>query len=326
MQGKVLPERSAEDEVYAGIDVCKDWLDVYLHPVGRSLRVSNNPDGLRRLMRELTAYRIGLAVMEATAKYHRLAHAMLSAAGVAAAVINPLRARLFAEAAGQLAKTDRLDARLLALLGESLKPAPTPPASPALEALQELTRARQAAVVEAAALQNRLGAAVTAFLKAELKRLLKRVEAHVGRLEAEIERLVEDDPVLKRRFAVLSSIPGIGPVAAVTLLAELSELGACSGKAASLMAGLAPLACDSGDRSGQRRIRGGRHKLRRALYMAALAAARHNPDLAPFYKRLRAAGKKPKVALTAVMRKLVVLANTLLTEDRLWMPKAPIHA
>ena len=182
--------------------------------------------------------------MEATGKYHRMAHRMLSAAGLAVAVVNPLRARLFAEATGRLAKTDRLDAEIL--------------------------------------------------------------------------RRIAGEPALARRYEVLCSIPGIGMVAAITLLVELAELGACSGKAAAMLAGLAPIACDTGQKTGQRRIRGGRAGVRRALYMAALAAARHNPQFAAVYKRLKANGKPPKVALTAVMRKLLVLANTLLTENRRW--------
>lgn len=326
MQGKVLPERSAEERVYVGIDVCKDWLDVYLHPTGRSLRVANGRDGIRRLIRELSKHPVGLAVMEATGKFHRLAHRMLCAAGFAASVADPLRARLFAEATGQLAKTDRLDARLLAIFGETLRPQAMPPASQTMEALQELLRARQAASAEGVALQNRLGAAATSFLQIELKRRIKSIDIHIARLDSEIARLLDADPKLKRRHTVLMSIPGIGPVAAITLVVELSELGVCSGKAASLMAGLAPLACDSGDRNGQRRIRAGRPQVRRALYMAALAAARYNPDLAAFYKRLKAAGKKPKVAITAVMRKLVVLANILVSQDRMWQPKAPESA
>lgn len=216
--------------------------------------------------------------MEATGKFHRLAHRMLCAAGLAVAVADPLRARLFAEMTGQLAKTDRLDARLLAVFGETLRPQATPPTSQVMEALQELLRARQAASAEGVALQNRLGAAATSFLQAELKRRLKSVKTHIARLDAEIARLLDGDPMLKRRHTVLMSIPGIGPIAAITLVVELSELGACSGKAASLMAGLAPLACDSGARNGQRRIRAGRPQVRRALYMAALSAARYNPD------------------------------------------------
>lgn len=326
MQGKSLRERSAESGVYVGIDVCKDWLDVHVHPLGRRLRVANSRDGLKRLKRQLCGLTVELVVMEATGKYHRQAHRTLHAAGLPVAIVNPLRSRLFAEAVGALAKTDAVDARLLAILGESLAPAAQPPAPEHLEALGELLSARQAATAEASALANRLGASTTAFLKAELKRRLASLKGHIARLDAEIARRIASDAMLARRHAIVSSVPGIGPVAAATLIVALSELGMCSNKAAALLAGLAPIAADSGERTGERHIRGGRAQVRSALYMAALAASRFNPDLTAFYRRLRAAGKKPKVALTAVMRKLAVLANTLIREDRLWQPKPPIHA
>jgi transposase len=326
MQGKSLRERSAESTVYVGIDVCKDWLDVHVHPLGRRLRVANSRDGLKRLKRELSGLAVELVVMEATGKYHRQVHRVLDAAGLPVAIVNPLRSRLFAEAVGALAKTDAVDARLLAILGESLAPAAQPPAPEHLEALGELLTARQAATAEASALANRLGASTTAFLKSELKRRLASLKRHIARLEAEIARRIASDAMLARRHAIVSSIPGIGPVAAATLIISLAELGMCSNKAAALLAGLAPIAADSGARTGERHIRGGRAQVRTAIYMAALAASRFNPDLIAFYRRLRAAGKKSKVALTAVMRKLVVLANTLITEDRLWQPKSPIRA
>jgi len=326
MQGKSLRERSAESVVYVGIDVCKDWLDVHLHPLGRRLRVANSRDGLKRLKRELSGLAVKLVVMEATAKFHRQAHRTLHAAGLPVAIVNPLRSRLFAEAMGALAKTDAVDARLLAILGESLAPAAKPPAPEHLEALGELVAARQAACAEATALAHRLGASATAFLKAELKRRLASLKRHIARLEAEIARRIASDPHLARRYAIVTSIPGIGPVAAAMLIVGLSELGMCSNKAAALLAGLAPIAADSGERTGERHIKGGRASVRTVLYMAALTASRCNRDLAIFYQRLRAAGKKPKVALTAAMRKLVVLANTLITQDRLWQPKPPIHA
>jgi transposase len=288
--------------------------------------VANDRDGLKRLKRELSNFAVKLVVMEATAKYHRQAHRTLDAAGFAVAVVNPLRSRLFAEAIGALAKTDAIDARLLAILGESLALQAQPPAPLALEQLRELVAARQAAVAEATALANRLATSETAFLRAEMKRRIKSLGGHLARLTAEIERRIDRDPSLKRRYAILLSIPGIGPVAAVALIVGLAELGACSGKAAALLAGLAPIASDSGNRQNERHIRGGRAPVRTALYMAAITAARFNPDLAAFYKHLRAAGKKPKVALTAVMRKLVVLANTLLRENRLWLRHPPIHA
>lgn len=322
MQGKVSPANSAE-QVYVGIDVCKAWLDVYLHPVGQAFRVSNDRIGLKKLKQKLGTHSVALVVMEATGKFHREAHRNLHAGGFAVAVVNPLRARLFAEAAGALAKTDAIDARLLALLAESLRPAVTPPLCQSLEELQELAHARAAAVREATAIENRHGASRSGFLKGELARRIKSLKRHIERLEAEIAARIDDDPALARRYQILTSIPGIGPVAAIVLLTDLSELGQCTGKAAALMAGLAPIACDSGERTGQRRIRGGRAAVRTGLYWAAVSAARYNPHLSVFYDRLRQAGKTGKLAITAVMRKLVVLANTLIKEDRIWNQIAP---
>jgi transposase len=323
MQGQKSPERSAQPRVYVGVDVCKDWLDVYLHPIGQAFRVANAPEGLKTLKRRIAAIPVELIVMEATAKFHRQAHRTLHAAGFAVAVVNPLRARLFAEAVGQLAKTDRLDARLLAFMGQTLEPSAIAPAPEALEALQELARARAAAKAEQTALSNRRGASQTAFLKTELGRRLKTLAGHIERLDEEIKRRLHADPALQRRFDILLSIPGVGPVAALALVIGLPELGACSAKAATLLAGLAPLACDSGDKAGGRHIRGGRAFVRTGLYLAALAAARFNPQLSLVYTRLRHAGKKTKVAITAIMRKLVVLANILIKEDRPWNPVLP---
>lgn len=320
MQGQISPERSAAAGVYAGIDVCKDHLDVCFHPDGRRLRVANTPQGLKSLKRQMAPMPVVLIVMEATAKYHRQPHRTLHAAGFAVAIVNPLRARLFAEAAGQLAKTDRLDARLLAVMAASLEPRALPPPGEALEALQELIHARAAAIAEQTAMANRRAASQTAFLKTELALRLKAVARHIQHLDAEIERRLAAEPVLKHRYDLLLTIPGVGPVAALALVIGLPELGACSGKAASLLAGLAPLACDSGRATGERHIKGGRAAVRTGLYFAAIAAARFNPQLSATYKRLRAAGKKAKVALTAIMRKLVVLANTLIAQDRPWKP------
>ena len=320
MQGKALPERSALMTIYVGIDVCKAWLDVYLHPIGRQLRVANSREGLKRLKRVLAEYPVALIVMEATGKYHREAHRSLHASGFVMAIVNPLRSRLFAEATGTLAKTDQVDARILAILAESLAPKSKPPAPKSLEELQELVRARQAAVADLTALTNQRGESTTAILRRELTCRIKATEASIARLEAEIERRIERDPALARRYRILLSIKGIGPVAAASLLVGLAELGVCSGKQAALLAGLAPVACDSGEKHGERRIRGGRSDVRAGIYMAAVAAARSNPGLRAFYQRLRGKGKKFKVAITAVMRKLVVLANTLIREDRLWQP------
>ncbi len=322
MQGKVLPERSAT-AVYAGIDVCKAWLDVYLHPLGHALRVANSREGLKQLKRELAPLKPALVVMEATGKYHREAHRTLSAAGFAVAVINPLRSRLFAEAAGQLAKTDRIDARMLALLAEGLAPKATPPSPEHLEELAELVQARSAATADLTALTNQHGESKTKVLKRELARRIEATKASIARLEAEIARRIASDATLARRFLILRSIKGVGPVTAAVLLTGLTELGHCSGKQAALLAGLAPIACDTGKTHGERHIKGGRAHVRTALYMAAVAAARSNPDLRAFYRRLRDKGKKFKVAITAVMRKIVVLASALIRQDRIWQPIHP---
>lgn len=323
MQGKVLSERNAMSPVYVGVDVCKGWLDVYVHPAGHSLRVANDGSGLRRLKRLLAHVMVARVVMEATSKYHRAAQRSLYGAGLPVALVNPLRARLFAEACGALAKTDAIDARLLALMGEALEPAVTPPPSAAMEELRELVQARTAAVGERTALRNRRATAQTTFLRAELARRHAAADRHIARIEGQIERRIMADPDLARRYAILVSIPGIGPAAAFALIAGLGEMGVCSGKQAAMLAGLAPLACDSGQRKGLRAIRGGRSAVRTVLYMAALSASRHNRDLASFANRLRAQGKAAKVILVAVMRKLLVLANALVAQNRLWSPIAP---
>ena len=320
MQGK-RPSMGAVAQVYAGIDVCKAWLDVYLHPIGQSFRVANSKEGIRLLCRELEGMTVALAVVEATGKLHRLVHRLLSQAGYAVAAVNPARPRKFAEAAGQLAKSDRIDARMLALYGAAIGPGATPVPAKAVAELQELVLARQAAKADETALKNRLGAAESKVLKALLKRQLEACARTIKALDAAIAALLGTEPELIRRHSILASIKAIGPVIAATLAACLPELGLlASGKIARL-AGVAPFDDDSGDRRGLRRIKGGRAHVRQALYMAAVSAARCNPDLKAFYDRLRAKGKEAKLALTAVMRKLVILANTLIREDRRWTEK-----
>jgi len=316
MQGKAHVDAMAA--VYVGIDVCKAQLDIYLYPIGERFSVANDAGGWRCLRRRLGDLTIAVAVMEATSKYHRAVHRHLDAVGICVAVVNPLRARLFAEASGALAKTDAIDARMLALMGAQLDPAGTPPISPAAEATDELVRARSAAVDERVALTNRHDITATPFLRAELLRRIRALDTHIRRLETQISRLIAADPDMAARHAILRSIPGIGPVNAATLCAGLNELGRVDGKQVAALVGLAPFASDSGPKRGHRHIRGGRPHLRRSLYMAALSAIRFNPDMKRFHTNLVGNGKPPKVAITAVMRKLLVLANALVTQNRTW--------
>lgn len=319
MQGKALKAK-AETAVYVGIDTSKAWLDVYLHPIGQAFRVENSKDGLRRLCAELRGSGVALIVIEATGKLHRLAHRMLGGSGFPVAVVNPYRSRKLADVLGQLAKTDKIDARILALYGQLINPQATPVPAKALAQLQELVLARRAIVADQTALANRLTAAESPVLKPLIKRQLALAARSIAALEKAITALIASHDQIKRRFEILVSIKGIGVVAATTLVACLSELGILANGKIALLAGVAPLNCDSGEMRGQRHIKGGRAQVRSALYMASITAVRCNPNLKAFYDRLRAAGKPAKIALTAVMRKLVVLANTLIREDRHWIP------
>lgn len=323
MQGKVSFKQDATGRVYVGVDVCKEWLDIHIHPLCHNRRFGNDKAGIRQLKRLLSRLQPEAIVMEATGKFHRPVHRSLGADGFAVAIVDPLRARLFGRACGYLAKTDRLDARVLALMAEALRPVATLLKNPALEALQELVNARAAAMGELVALKSRLTTVDIAFLAAELRGLVQCLEGHLQRLDGEIERRIKAEPDLCRKADILTSVPGIGAVTAAALIAGMDELGRCSGKQAAMLAGVAPVANDSGPRTGQRSIRAGRSGPRRALYMAALSARRYNPALASFAKTLQAAGKPQKVILVAIMRKLLVLANSLLTQNRLWTPNAP---
>ncbi|MCY0092663.1 IS110 family transposase [Hoeflea ulvae] len=323
MQGKVSFEQDATSAVYVGVDVCKEWLDIHVLPQAESRRFGNDKAGIRQFKRMLTRLRPDRIIMEATGKFHRPAHRSLSGDGFAVAIVDPWRARQFAGCYGYLAKTDRLDARMLALLAAALRPQPSAPPSPDIEALRELVNARSGAQGELTALKNRCKAADVAFLRAELCRLIGVLERHVERLDSEIERRIAAQPDLCRKAEILTSVPGIGRITASALIAGMDELGSCTGKQAAMLAGVAPIADDSGERHGRRSIRAGRRAPRRALYMAALSARRYNPALAAFAKTLQAEGKPPKVILVAIMRKLVVLANCLLAQNRLWTPTPP---
>jgi transposase len=323
MQGKETPEQDTKAEFNAGIDVSKAWLDVHVLPSGEARRFANSSEGIRQLKRWLKPFALGLVVLEATGKWHRAVHRSLHASRLPVAVVDPYRVRMFAKAQGTLAKTDRLDARLLAQFAAVMNPVRRPPRPEAVEILGELISARERTVAEQTALKNQLAAANGAFLTRHMAGRVARAEKDIAALDREILRQIQADPALARRYAILTSIPSCGFVTAATLIATMTELGSCTTKQAALLAGLAPVADDSGERQGVRVIWGGRPRLRRALYLAAVSATRFNPDLKAVYDRLIAAGKQPKLALIAVARKLVLLANTLITQDRTWQPQPP---
>lgn len=324
MQGKVMSEHSAASDVAVGIDVCKAWLDIHILPADTVLRVSNTTKGHKQLLAALIGLDVRVIVVEATGKHHRGVHRFLHDAGRPVTVVNPLRARLFAESLGALAKTDSVDARMLAVFGQMARLAATPPLPETLENVREVVRGREAAVAARSALENQLSTTALVSVRKQIKQQLNAADRAADALEAEAVRIIKSDAALARRLTILVSLPGIGVITAIGLIANMPELGHLDAKQAGMLAGLAPVACDSGQRNGPRHIRGGRKTVRTGIYMAALSATLHNPHLKRFYERLIDAGKFKKVALTAVMRKLLVLANSMLKEDRCWSPQPPI--
>ncbi len=231
---------------------------------------------------------------------------------------NPERARRFAQAIGTLAKTDRIDAMLLARMAATLQPPIRPARSTQQAQMAELINARDGLVRDRTALKNREKNLTIAFLKRQCRQRLEQIDRHVEALDAEIASLIAADATLTRRHQILTSIAGVGTLTANQLIATMPELGSIENKQAASLAGLAPIARQSGQWKGKSFIRGGRANVRQALYMPALVAARYNPDLKARYQQLVAAGKPAKIAVTAVMRKLVVTANALLKADRCW--------
>ena len=237
--------------------------------------------------------------------------------------VNPRQARRFAEATGRLAKTDRLDAAMLARMGALLALEARPVRSPILNDLKDLHMAREALVKNRTAAKNRAKALTLPILKRHNSQQLRQIERQMAAVEKEIMALIQADPDLARRFAILVSIPGISAITACALLIDMPELGTLGQAQAASLAGLAPVARQSGQWTGRAFIRGGRANVRRALYMPALVAMRFNPDLKTKYDQLRAAGKASKVAITAIMRRLILLANALLRDGRIWTQSLP---
>jgi transposase len=258
-------------------------------------------------------------VVEATGGYERALVAQCAAAGLAVAVVNPRQVRAFAQALGRTAKTDAIDAELLATFGARVQPTPRPLADAATQALAAMvTRRRQ--LIEMIGMERRRleHAPPTGKITRELRHHIRWLERRVDDLDDEMGTAIEASPLWRVHEDLLRSVPGVGPITARTLLGELPELGRLERRAIAALVGVAPFNCDSGQHRGQRHIWGGRASVRAALYMATVAATRHNPVLAAFYRRLREAGKAAKVALIATMRKLLTILNAILKHQTPW--------
>jgi transposase len=299
--------------MFIGIDVSKARLDVACRPQGQARQFANDPDGVAALVAWLRGQAPALVVLEATGGYE-----LPLAAALTAAVVDPRQARDFAKATGRLAKNGRIDACCLAHFAEAIRPQPRPLPEAEVRALGALLSRRRQLLDMLTMERNRPGTCQDGHVKADLEAHVRWPEARVGDADKALKAAVQASPAWREKEDLLRSIPGIRPVASRTPPGALPELGRLSGRQAAALAGLAPYDDDSGARKGQRFVQGGRADVRCVLYMAALAAAKHNPALKAFKERLEAAGKKAKVILTAVARELVVLANAVLKSRRPW--------
>jgi transposase len=303
-----------------GVDISKAHLDVHWLTTGVSARFGNDPAGFRALRRRIGPATLMCVVYEPTGPYHG-AFERAFAGRLPLVKINPLQARRFAQACGTRAKTDAVDAQVLARMGMALPLAPDAPVAKDQTDLKELQVSRTALVKDRTRLLNRIKTQKLAFTRRQSKARLAQVERQLTALEVELKARLRACPKRARAHDILRSIPGIGEVAAVAILTECPEIGTLGRKQAASLAGLAPMTRQSGQWRGHSFIQGGRKFLRDALYMPALVAARFNPDLTAKYRSMIASGKPAKVALTALMRKLIELANALIKADRKWSQK-----
>jgi transposase len=305
---------------FVGIDVAKATLDIATRPGGERWSVANDEGGIRALVNRLRPLAPTLIVLEATGGFEIATVAAAATAGLPVVVANPRQVRDFARATGQLAKTDALDAQILALFAERVRPEPRPLPDAATQTLDALLTRRRQLLEMLTAEKNRLGFATAAPVRRDLTQHIHWLERRLRDVDADLEQAVHASPLWRAKEDLLRSVPGVGPVVSRTLLGELPELGTLTHKQIAALVGVAPRACDSGTLHGKRLVWGGRASVRAVLYMGALVATRCNPVIRAFYARLRAAGKPAKVALVACMRKLLTILNAILRSGTPWRP------
>jgi len=315
-------------EKFVGIDVAKDRLDVHLRPTGESFTVARDGEALATLVERLRALAPTLVVMEATGGYETVVASALGAAQLPLAVVNPRQIRDFARATGRLAKTDRLDAAAIAHFAEAIRPPVRPIADAEAQALGELVARRRQVIEMIVAEGNRRRRANQRRVVRAIERHLALLQSELSELDGDIDEAIRNTPAWQEDADLLKSVPGVGPATLRTLIAELPELGHLTRRKIAALVGVAPVNRDSGTLRGRRTIPtdqvrglkayGGRAPVRAGLYMATLVASRANPVIAAHYKKLRAAGKTGKQALTACMRKLIVILNAILRDRKPW--------
>lgn len=305
------------DQLWVGIDVSKKQLDIYVRPLEKTLSYENQPSGISHLVEYLKAEKPCLVVLEATGTFHHPVMNAISKAGIAISVINPRQARDFARASGQLAKTDAIDAKVLAHFAEVMKPPVRELPDEQTQQTKDLVARRHQLVEMMTAEKNRLQA-MSQIAKKDIEQTITWLKKRIKKIEEQIKLSITKSDESREKYDLLQSIPGVGPVVASNLVAGLPELGQIGHKQISALIGVAPLNHDSGQKKGKRRIWGGRGFVRSTLYMAAVVGIRHNSVIKEFYERLRGTGKPAKVALTACMHKLIVIMNAMVKHNAHW--------
>jgi transposase len=313
----------SESEVFVGIDVSKARLDIHVLPSHQAWSTANEGPHLDALVARLAALKTTLIVLEATGGLERRALALLLAAKLPAVAVNPRQVRDFAKATGHLAKTDTLDAAVLALFAERIRPEVRPPLDQQTQELDALMVRRRQVVDMITAEKNRLAAAPPSKrVVRAIRKTISCLQKQLDEIDTDINSAIRNSPAWKAKDDLLRAVPGVGKVVARTLLAQAPEIGSLTRKKIGALIGLAPLNCDSGTYRGRRRIWGGRAQVRAVLYMGTLSAIKHNPVIAAFHARLIAAGKLPKVAIVACMHKLLTILNAMLRSNSPWSPKS----
>lgn len=307
-----------EEMTYIGVDVSKDSLDVALHGVKNVMHVGNDEVGIQKIMRLAVKRNAALVCFEATGGYEVKLWMALTEAGLNPAPSNPRMVRHFAQSAGRLAKTDSIDARVIADYACAMQPRITP--FPDTDVLKETAARRSQLIGMITAEKNRLKITRNKVLKEDIQTNIEWLQAKLEKIDKELEAGIKASPAWKDKDLLLQSVPGVGKILSTCLIAQLPELGTLNSKRIAALVGVAPLNHDSGNSHGKRSPWGGRSRVRAALYMATLAATRCNPVIRPFYSRLCAAGKLKKVALIACMRKLLIILNAMVKNNTLWQP------
>jgi len=311
-------EAESTADRFVGIDVSKESVDVHVRPGGAAFRCATDTAGLEELVRRLELLAPRLVAMEASGGYEGVVAAALADAGLPVAVVNPLQVRRFAGAIGKLAKTDAIDAAVIAHFAEAVRPEPKALPDELTARLRELLARRRQLVAMIQAEGQRLAKAEDRAAQASFRTVHKALDAERKRIEAIIDKLVQASPIWRAKEDLMKTVPGIGPTVARVLIAHLPELGTLDRHRIAALAGVAPINRDSGRYRGKRKIHGGRVQVRQPLYMACLVAIRHNPILRTFYRRLKDAGKPTRVAIVATMRKLLVILNAMMRDKKPW--------